>query len=170
MDEAIRDSLKRAFDGEAKAVLRLTVFAEKADEEGYPQIGKLFRVIAASEAIHGTRALKLLREIGSTEENLAASFESEESVAQVAYAEFIKQAIDTGNRAAALYFTHSRDVEETHARLYKDALNAMASDQETSYYLCQVCGYVSEGSVPDTCPVCQAPKEQFFEFDAESCR
>lgn len=170
MDEAIQESLKRAFDGEAKAVLRLKVFAEKADQEGYPQIGKLFRVIAASEAIHGTRALKLLREIGSTEENLAASFESEETVAQVAYSEFIKRALEVEDKAAALYFTHSRDVEETHARLYKDALNAMASDQETSYYLCKLCGFVSEGSVPDTCPVCGAPKEQFFEFDAESCR
>ncbi|MCK9229113.1 MAG: rubrerythrin family protein [Syntrophales bacterium] len=170
MNITIKEALKRAFDGEAKAVLRLKVYAEKADKEGYPQIGRLFRVIAASEAIHGTRALKLLREIRSTEENLAASFESEESVAQVAYSEFIKKAQEAGDKTAALYFTHSRDVEETHARLYKDALNAMASDHETLYYICDLCGYVAEGGVPDACPVCGAPQQRFFEFDDTSCR
>ncbi len=165
MDEKVRESLKQAFDGEAKAVLRLKVFAEKADKEGYSQIAKLFRVIAASEEIHGTRALKTLREIGSTEDNLAASFESEETVAQVAYGQFIKEAEEAGDRAAALYFSQSRDVEETHAKLYKEALNAMASDQDRSYFICGLCGYVAEDSVPDTCPVCQAKKERFFPFD-----
>ena len=165
MDEKVREGLKRAFDGEAKAVLRLKVFAEKADKEGYPQIAKLFKVIAASEEIHGTRALKTLRDIGSTEDNLAASFESEETVAQVAYGRFIKEAEEAGDKAAALYFSQSRDVEETHAKLYKEALSAMASDQDRSYFICDVCGYVAEDSVPDICPVCQAKKEHFFAFD-----
>lgn len=31
-------------------------------------------------------------------------------------------------------------------------------------YICSICGYVHEGdSAPDKCPVCQAPKEKFFE-------
>ena len=169
MDDRIREALKRAFDGEAKAALRLKIFAEKADKEGYSQIAKLFRVIAASEEIHGARALKTLRDIGSTEENLAASFESEETVAQVAYDQFIKDALEADDKASALYFTQSRDVEEIHAKLYKEALNSMASDQDTAYFLCGVCGYVAEGSVPDNCPVCQAPKDKFFAFD-DRCR
>jgi rubrerythrin len=118
-----KEALHQAYGGEAKAALRLKVYAEKAENEGYAQMAKLFRVIAFSEEIHGTRALKLLRAVKSTEENLAASFESEVSVADVAYDLFIKQAEAEGNRAAALHFSQSRDVEEIHAKLYKEAMN-----------------------------------------------
>ena len=91
------DALYEAYTGEAKAALRLKVFAEKAKEEGYPQIAKLFRVIAFSEEIHGARALLVLGRVKSTEENLAMSFESETRVAGVAYDEFVKQAEAEGN-------------------------------------------------------------------------
>jgi rubrerythrin len=153
--------LHQAYTGEAKAVLRLKVYAERAEKEGYPQIARLFRVIAASEEVHGTRALKLLREIKDTEANLAASFESETKVAGVAYDQFIRQAEADGNKAAALHFSQSRDVEEIHAKLYKEAMNDLMEDRETTYYVCLVCGYVSDGSLPDECPVCAAKKEQF---------
>ena len=159
-----REALQQAYAGEAKAALRLKVYAEKAEEEGYPQIAKLFRVIASSEEIHGARALKILKEIKTTEENLAESFESERRVAEVAYGEFVKQAEAEGNRAAVLHFSHSKDVEETHAKLYKEAMNHMLEERETTYYVCQVCGYVADGILPDICPVCGAKREQFKLF------
>ena len=49
MDEKIKDAMHQAYTGESKASLRLKVFAEKADQEGYPQLAKLFRVISFSE-------------------------------------------------------------------------------------------------------------------------
>jgi rubrerythrin len=159
-----REALRKAFAGEAKAVLRLKVYAEKADEEGYPQIAKLFRVISRSEEIHGSRALKVLKEIKTTEENLAESFESEERVAEVAYGEFVKKAEAEGDRAAVLHFSQSKDVEETHAKLYKEAMSHMLEERETTYYVCQVCGYVADGILPDVCPVCGANKERFEKF------
>ena len=159
-----REALQQAYAGEAKAALRLKVYAEKAQEEGYPQIAKLFRVIASSEEIHGARALKVLKEIKTTEENLAESFESERRIAEVAYGEFVKQAEAEGNRAAVLHFSQSKDVEETHAKLYKEAMNHMLEERETTYYVCQVCGYVADGILPDICPVCGAKREQFKRF------
>ena len=159
-----RAALHMAYTGEAKAALRLKVYAEKADSEGYAQMAKLFRVIAFSEEIHGSRALKLLREVKSTEENLAASFEAETHVADVAYDEFVKQAELEGNKAAVLHFSQSRDVEEIHAKLYKEAMNHFMEERETVYYVCKVCGYVADGILPDDCPVCSAKKEQFVKF------
>jgi rubrerythrin len=122
-------------------------------------------VIAFSESIHGSRALKLLREVKSTEENLAASFEAETHVAEVAYDAFIKQAEAEGNKAAVLHFSQSRDVEEIHAKLYKEAMNHFMEERETTYHVCKVCGYVADGVLPDECPVCSAKKEQFVQFD-----
>ncbi|HDQ04094.1 MAG TPA: rubrerythrin family protein [Deltaproteobacteria bacterium] len=165
MDEKIRNALNMAYVGEAKASLRLKVYAQKAEAEGYKQMAKLFNVIAFSEEIHGARALRVLREIKSTEENLAASFESEKQVAEVAYDKFVKLAEDAGDKEALLQFSQSKDVEETHAKLYKQAMSHFMEERETDYYVCKVCGYVADGTMPDECPVCGAKKEQFVAFE-----
>ncbi|HEY9160244.1 MAG TPA: rubrerythrin family protein [Desulfomonilia bacterium] len=164
MDDVIKKAIHDAYTGESKASLRLKVFAEKADAEGYPQLAKLFRVISLSEEIHGKRALRLLKEVGSTEENLKQSFESESRVAEVAYDDFIKKAEESGDRASSLYFSQSRDVEEIHAKLYKEAMDHVMEDRETQYYVCEVCGYVSDGVLPDVCPICNATKDRFITF------
>ena len=161
----IRDALYQAYTGEAKAALRLKVYADKAEEEGYLQMAKLFRVIAYSEEIHGARALRVLKEVKSTEENLAESFESETRVAEVAYDQFIRQAEAEGNKPALLHFSQSRDVEETHAKLYKEAMNHFLEDRETQYHVCKICGYVADGVLPDECPVCGAKRDRFVSFD-----
>ena len=140
MDEKLQDALHQAYTGESKASLRLKVFAEKAHKDGYPALAKLFRVIAFSEELHGKRALRLLKEIKSTEENLAESFASETKVAGVAYDRFIKHAEAVGDKPASLYFSQSRDVEEIHAKLYKEAMDHVLEERETVYYVCDVCG------------------------------
>ena len=117
-------------------------------------MAKLFRVIAFSEEIHGERALRVLREIGNTEANLKECFESEKNVAQVAYEKFIKLAYDLEEKEAALHFRQSRDVEGVHAKLYKNALNDLIGERVTTYYVCTVCGYISDGILPEECPVC----------------
>jgi rubrerythrin len=159
------EALYEAYTGEAKAALRLKVFANKAREEGYPQIEKLFRVISFSEEIHGARALLVLGKVKSTVENLAASFESETKIAGVAYDQFVKQAETEGNSAAVLHFSQSRDVEEVHAKLYKEAMSHVMEERNTTYYVCTLCGYVSDGILPEECPICGALKEQFTHFD-----
>lgn len=165
MDDKIKEALHEAYAGEAKAALRLKVFARQAEEEGYPQMAKLFRVIAFSEEIHGERALRVLREIGNTEANLKECFESEKNVAQVAYEGFVKMAYDLEEKEAALHFTQSRDVEGAHAKLYKNALNDLVGERVTTYYVCTVCGYISDGILPEECPVCGAKGEKFAHFD-----
>ena len=163
--DKIQDALSQAYTGEAKAALRLKVYAEKADEEGYKQMAKLFRVIAFSEEIHGARALRVLKEIKGTEENLAASFESETKVAEVAYDQFVKLAEEEGNKEAVLHFSQSKDVEETHAKLYKEAMTHFMEERETTYYVCKICGYVADGVLPDECPVCGAKAKMFVPFE-----
>ena len=164
MDDKLKAIYKAIYEGEAKAALRLKLFAKQADREDLSQIAQLFRVISFSEEIHGERALRMLKEIKSTEENLKDSFESEATVAEVAYDQFLKVASDVGDKAASIIFSHSRDVEDIHAKLYKKALDHLMTETQTTYYVCQVCGYVSDGVLPDACPVCSAPQNQFREF------
>ncbi len=164
MDERLKDAFHKVYEGEAKAALRLKIFAKKADEEALPQISKLFRVISFSEEIHGERALRMLREIHDTDSNLKESFQSEVHVAGVAYDNFIELAEEIEDAAASNVLSNSRDVEDAHAKLYKNAINHLIGERETTYYVCQVCGYVSDGVLPEVCPVCGAPKDQFVEF------
>ena len=165
MHEKIRDALHEVYTGEAKAALRLKVYAKKAEEEGYPQMAKLFRVIAFSEEIHGALALRVLKEIGTTEDNLRESFDSETGIAHLAYETFLKLAYELEEKGASWLFTQNRDVEEVHASLYKKALNDILSDRVATYYVCSMCGYVSDGVLPETCPVCGATKDKFIQFD-----
>jgi len=160
--EDVKDALHRAYTGEAKAALRLKLYAKVAEQEGLAQIARLFEVISLSEEIHGHRALRLLRDVKGTEENLQASFESETEVAGVAYDNFLKLAQAEGDKAAEIFFTQSRDVEGFHAKLYKEALSHLLEERETTYYVCEVCGYVSDGVLPDECPVCGAPRDGFI--------
>jgi rubrerythrin len=163
MADKTHNNVYTAFVGEAKAYHRLMAFARKADEEGYTQIAKLFRAIAAAEGVHAERHLYLLGEavVKSTEENLASSFERETTVNKVYYPQFIQEAEEEGEQQAALTFSQARDVEEGHAALYKRALNALLRDETHDYHVCQVCGYVAEQEAPDRCPICNARRELF---------
>ena len=164
MNEKLKDAFHTIYEGEAKAALRLKIFAKKAEQEDLSQIAKLFRVISFSEEIHGERALRMLREIKDTDSNLKESFQSETRVAGVAYDNFIELAENIGDVAASNILSNSRDVEDGHAKLYKYAINHLIGEKETTYYVCQVCGYVSDGILPEVCPICSALKEQFVEF------
>ena len=64
------DNLKEAFAGESQANRKYLAFAKKADDEGLPQVAKLFRAAAAAETIHAHAHLRQMKGIGSTAENL----------------------------------------------------------------------------------------------------
>ena len=120
-----RDALYQAYTGEAKAVLRLRLYAERAEAEGLPQMAKLFRVIAFSEEIHGARALRVLKEIKSTEENLAEAFEKETRVAGVAYDAFLRQAEEILTHETERKIRRFRTILEPSLLLFTGAVTAL---------------------------------------------
>jgi rubrerythrin len=99
--------------------------------------------------------------VGSTEENLETAFNNEIKANVDEYPKLIKDATDEGVDGALKAFSHARDVEARHAALYKKAMNDMLVERETDYYVCQVCGYISEDNAPENCPVCGAVKNKF---------
>ena len=99
--------------------------------------------------------------IGSTQENLETAFQNEIKANVEEYPRLIEAAAAESHKAALKAFSHSRDVESQHADLYKKAINDMVAERATEYYVCQVCGYISEDGAPDKCPVCGAVKEKF---------
>jgi len=106
----------------------------------------------------------MLREIKDTDSNLKESFQSEVHVAGLAYDNFIELAEQIEDAGALSVLPNFRDVEDAYAKLYKNAINHLIGERETTYYVCQVCGYVSDGVLPEVWPVCGTLKEQFVEF------
>lgn len=163
MKEKTRANVYKAFIGEAKAYFRLLAYADKAEEEDLPQIALLFRAIAEAERVHATRQLGLVKDllVKDTDTNLEKSFQREKTVSENTYPEFIKEAEDEGEQAAALAFSHARDAESYHAKLYERAIMNLIKEVVKAYHVCQVCGYVTDKKAPKKCPVCGAPREQF---------
>ena len=161
MGEKTRANLKAAFQGESEAYFRNRAYAEKADQEGYPQIAGLFRAMAEAEGVHSFNMLRLRDIVKDTESNLERAFGTEGFAKDEAYPKLIRDAEEEGERGVALIMSRARDVEERHAALYKKALGDLMSETRTDYFVCTVCGYIAEDTVPDECPICQAKAEMF---------
>ena len=167
MKKRTEDNVYKAFIGEAKAYFRLLAYARKAEEEDVPQIALLFRAIAEAEKVHATLHLNLLKDIvvKDTDTNLEKSFQREKSISENEYPDFLKAAEEDGETAAALVFGHARDAESFHAKLYERAIYHVIKNEVKAYHICQVCGYVTDKKIPDSCPVCGAPKEKFMTLE-----
>ena len=81
------------------------------------------------------------------------------------YPGFINIAKQEGKKQATWSFDMANKVEQVHASLYQKAMDAVKNQkqlEEVDYYVCGVCGNTVEGSPPDVCPICGAPKEKFY--------
>lgn len=158
-------NLKAGFIGESQAHERNLAFARKAEEEGLSQIAKLFRAIAAAEGVHAYNHFRHLGLVKSTQDNLDTAFQRENLAGAKMYPRFIAEANHENAPGVALSFSQARDVEREHGKLYKKAMQHLMAERETNYYVCQVCGYVSDGLLPDECPVCGARQSAFKKID-----
>jgi rubrerythrin len=156
------DYLKEAFAGESQANRKYLAFAVKADQEGFPQVARLFRAAAEAETVHAHAHLRVLKGVRSTKENLQEAIAGETHEFRKMYPEMIETAKAEGEKAAERSFAYANDVEKIHAGLYQKMLDNLGSSQESySYYVCPVCGFTAEKEAPGVCPVCGAKGELF---------
>lgn len=160
------EGLKDAFAGESQANRRYIAFARKAEEEGFPQVAKLFRAAAEAETVHALNHLRIMKEIRSTAENLDAAIEGETFEFTEMYPEYLRVANEEGESQAAWSFDVANKVEEIHAGLFSKAADALRGNvdlDEVDYYVCEVCGNTVEHVAPEKCPVCGASKKRFIQ-------
>ncbi len=165
---ATRDNLKEAFAGESQANRTYLAFADKADKEGYAQIGKLFRAAAEAETVHAHAHLRAMAGVNDTAANLEEAINGEGFEFQQMYPKFVAEAEAEGDRAALVSFKNALAVEEIHHRLYSEALEQLRGGADlpaAPIFVCTVCGNTVSGSVPDRCPVCGVPASKFREVE-----
>jgi rubrerythrin len=160
------DCLKEAFAGESQANRKYLAYAAKADQEGYPQVARMFRAAAEAETVHANNHLRALKGIRSTKENLEDAISGETHEFKAMYPEMIEAAKADGNKGAERTFSYANEVEKIHAQLYTKLLDTLGTSQETyPYYVCPVCGYTAEKEAPGVCPVCGTQGKMFKRID-----
>jgi rubrerythrin len=158
------DDLKAAFAGESQANRKYLAFAKKADQEGFPNVARLFRAAAEAETIHAHNHLRAMAGIKNTIENLKEAIGGEFYEFTNMYPEFIDDAIEEKNEAAKRTFNYANEVEKIHHKLYEKALDSVEKGKDIeskTMYICSVCGYTHEGEPPEKCPVCGAVRKAF---------
>lgn len=172
---ATLEHLQTAYDGESNARIRYRLFAVQADLEGFRDVASLFRAAARAEQIHAENHARVIRSMGaepqrnivevhvdSTEKNLAKAIQGEEYERDVMYPEFIVEAKESRQNAAARSFSYALDAEAQHAELFRTAFERLKFGQpEVQYYVCTVCGFTTSDGEFARCAVCHNPRERF---------
>ncbi len=156
-------NLAEAFAGESQANQKYRAFARQAEQDGFPNVARLFRTAAEAERIHAEGHLRASDGVGSTAANLRAAIEGETYEYTRMYPPMLQQAELDGHKAKRM-FGYAVKAEATHARLYALALEAVAGGHdltEVDFYLCPVCGHIEFGKPPATCPICGSRGEKF---------
>jgi rubrerythrin len=156
------DHLKAAFAGESQANRKYLAFAQKADEEGQPQVARLFRAAAAAETVHALNHLRALEGVQGTAENLKEAIGGESYEVVSMYPPMLADAEAEGDKRAVRSFKWALEVEKVHEALYTKALAMLGQKMaDVDYFVCPFCGYTHEGPLDGKCPVCGAPFEKF---------
>jgi rubrerythrin len=128
------DNLKHAFAGESQANRRYMYFARRADIEGYPDVGGLFRDTSEAETGHAFGHLDFIKEvgdpatgkpIGDTAKNLEAAVAGETYEYTEMYPGFAKTARDEGFVEVAEWFETLARAEKSHAGRFTKGFDSL---------------------------------------------
>lgn len=161
------ENLKDAFAGESQANRKYLAFAQKAEQDGLPEVARLFRAAAEAETVHAMAHLRQMKAVKSTAENLEAAKAGETYEYAEMYPPMVEAAEAEGSPAAAT-FKFALAAEGRHAELYGEALEAVKAgrDIETGgIYVCPVCGNVVFGKPAAPCEICNTAADKFVEIE-----
>jgi rubrerythrin len=154
--ERTRAALRMAYQREIDAQRQYAEFAEVADREGYPGVCDLFDALVRAEQVHAALHAFRLEQmdeqpvagpsqfvVGTTSENLVASYENEMLERRTVYACFADAARDESQYDALAGFGYASCAEATHARALATAWFGLAElTSDHTYYVCTGCGRV----------------------------
>ncbi|SCY14892.1 rubrerythrin family protein [Alkaliphilus peptidifermentans] len=177
------DFLRSAYGGESMAHMRYLIWADVADAEKMPNIGRLFRAIAYAEYAHADNHFRVLKGqvgdftvpagavfgIGKTVDNLQGGIDGELHEIDQMYPVYLETARFQNEKAAEKAFHYALEAEKVHAKLFKEAQNVARDGKDMdvgSIYVCNICGHTETDHLPDQCPICGAKKEAYKEFKA----
>ncbi len=179
-------NLAAAFAGESQARNRYLFYSEKAHEEKYYGLERLFLETAENERGHAEMFFTYLTEnglkkeltvdaaypfsMGNTFNNLIAAADGERNEWTNLYPSFGKTAEEEGFRIIAESFYQIASVEKWHDLRYRRLADRMSQGQlydlpEPTAWVCQNCGlHITSSAAPEICPACHHPYSWFLTY------
>ena len=157
-------NLQTAFAGESQAYCRYTLYAVKAEQEGFPELARLFRAAAEAEMVHLRNHYGVMDALGKTKDNLLAAATSEHREITTVYPAFLEKATEERADRARISFNYALAAEMVHNEHFEKALQAIKSGQRIDnqkYFVCQVCGNLVAREAPQKCTICGQSSEKF---------
>jgi rubrerythrin len=173
-------NLHTSFAAETQARTRYDFFANKARDEGFIQIAKIFDETAGQEFEHALRFFKFFNGgaleinwafptgvIKDTRANLLSAAALEKYVSDDMYAKFAEIAKEEGFARAEDTFLKIIVAEKHHEKMYLELAENIATDKvfqkdEEKVWRCLSCGYIHTGrAAPEKCPACVKPTGYF---------
>lgn len=166
-------NLLAAFSGESMARNKYLFFAEKAKQEGHPEVAELFEKMAQNEGIHGRLLYQYFKGVGNSAANLQEAIQGEYGEWSSMYPSFAQVAREEGFEEVGKLFDQIAKIEKDHEFRFLAALTALGSSSSEDSkeapaapvkekqvvtvrgYRCMFCGATYEQR-PDVCGVCKA--------------
>ncbi len=164
-------NLMEAFSGESQAHTKYLFYAAKAKEDGYEQIGDIFRETARNEKMHAQQWFQYLHDGGipTSTTNLVDAAAGEHYEWTDMYARMAAEAREEGFTQIAAKFDMVGAIEKGHEERYLHLLKnvedglVFTRDGDTIWQ-CAECGHIVIGKkAPMLCPVCRMPQSFFAE-------
>lgn len=181
MNDMTAANLRSAFGGESQAHMRYKVWGKQAQDDGFPNVARLFQAIAYAEEVHASNHFHELRDetgdylvasmagfgLTTTSENLQGAIDGENFEVQQMYPAYIAVAKDQGEKGGRISFYYALEAEKIHAAMFSQAKEAVDQNEDLSLgdvQICNVCGHTKEGEAPERCPICGRPHSAFVKF------
>lgn len=181
MNEMTAANLRSAYGGESMAHMRYKIWGEKAKEDGFPNVSRLFEAIAYAEEVHASNHFTELRDVdgdflvasmagfglGSTSDNLQGAIDGENFEIEQMYPAYIAVAKDQRENGGLRSFHYAVEAEKIHSAMFTQAKEAVDNKKDIELedvQICSVCGHTVEGDAPERCPICNEPQDRFVAF------
>ena len=118
-------NLWNAIVSEALANLKYNAYAQRAMQEGHPEVAQIFQEVAGAETVHGINHLRVTGDLATTAENLRSIIEGEAQEAATIYPMMVREALEEGRQDAADSFTLAMERERRHLEAFTEALSGL---------------------------------------------
>ena len=162
--DLILEQLEATVQGELLAHFRYLMYADRARRRGMERVAQTFQALAASEYYHARSFFSVLDQPAPFKDAAGAFIPGETFEYERLYPMLAAYAQDHNSPLAEQAYLGAAAAEKKHAAILEQAAGL---DESTlpRVYVCPICGYVmTEGAVPDCCPVCGGPKRQYVVF------